>query len=331
MKRLFSSLLLLTLLHPLAQAQYAPQAGVAGSDAIHKSSSSIAAWATQCSIQRGWQDIADKSLGPTSVGDSSMATGIADGSVVSIGDSGIAVLQFAQPIYNGSGPDFAVFENGFANPANPEEAFLELAFVEVSSDGEHFFRFPNVSNTPTSTQIAGSGVYMDARLLHNLAGKYISQYGTPFDLDDLAGTAGLDVNNITHVRIVDVIGDIGAHANLDNNGHKINDPYPTNFATGGFDLDAVAVMHQKTTGITELDKNIQIGIYPNPTTDYLTIDIKDNNIYQCSLSDITGNIVLQKTIQNQANLSLEQLPKGLYYITLSNANGNKWIRKISKL
>jgi hypothetical protein len=330
MKRLLTPLLLI-LLHPFAQAQYAPQAGVAGSDAIHKSSSSITAWATQCSIQRGWQDIADPTLGRTSTGDSTMAIGPADGSIISLGDSGIAVLQFAQPIYNGTGTDFAVFENGFTNPANPEEAFLELAFVEVSSDGEHFFRFPSISNTSTSLQIAGSGMYMNARLLHNLAGKYVSQYGTPFNLDDLAGTIGLDINNITHIRIIDVIGDISSHASLDANGHKINDPYPTNFATGGFDLDAVAVIHQKTTGITNIDQNLSIRVYPNPTSDYITIDTKDNNIYQYSISDITGRLILGASIQNPTNISLLQLPNGLYYITLSNSQGNKWIGKISKL
>ncbi len=323
--------LLLFILHSFAQAQFAPQAGIAGSDAIHKSSGLITAWATACSIQRGWQDIANPTLGQTSVGDSTMAIGMADGSIVSLGDSGVAVLQFAQPIYNGAGADFAVFENGFTNPANPEEAFLELAFVEVSSDGKHFFRFPSVSNTSTSTQIAGSGMYMNARLLHNLAGKYVSQYGTPFDLEDLAGKAELDINNITHIRIVDVIGDISSHASLDSNGHKVNDPYPTNFATGGFDLDAVAVIHQKTTGITNIDQNLPISIYPNPVSDYITVDLKDNNIYECSISDITGRNVLKTTIQNRTNISLQQLPNGLYYITLSNTHGNKWIGKISKL
>jgi hypothetical protein len=42
--------------------------------------------------------------------------GLPDGSIVSLGDSGIAIATFAHPIYNGSGPDFAVFENGFQKP-----------------------------------------------------------------------------------------------------------------------------------------------------------------------------------------------------------------------
>ena len=65
------------------------------------------------------------------------ATGMAgDGRVVSLGDGGVAILTFDTPLSDGPGPDFAVFENAFL------ETFLELAFVEVSSDDVNYFRFP---------------------------------------------------------------------------------------------------------------------------------------------------------------------------------------------
>src|SRR3954468_13602677 len=88
----------LTLLQ--ARAQFAPQAGLPGSTAISASSPVIVGWATECRIDRGFMNIADPSLGYASSGDSSLATGPADGSIVSLGDSGIAVMTFAHPIYN---------------------------------------------------------------------------------------------------------------------------------------------------------------------------------------------------------------------------------------
>ena len=57
--------------------------------------------------------------------------------VVVLGDAGSITLTFDAPICNGSGYDFAVFENSL------NDTFLEFAFIEVSSDGEHFVRFPN--------------------------------------------------------------------------------------------------------------------------------------------------------------------------------------------
>ncbi len=116
-----------------ANAQYAPQAGLAGSTAISATSNLFTGWAANCIVNRGFMNIANPSLGYASDGDSSLAIGPADGTIVSLGDSGIATLTFATPIYDGPGPDFAVFENGFRNPADSTQAFLELAFVEAEA------------------------------------------------------------------------------------------------------------------------------------------------------------------------------------------------------
>ncbi len=55
-------------------------------------------------------------------------------------------------------------------------SFLELAFVEVSTDSVHFVRFPAVSLTNPAVQTGAFGT-TDARNIHNLAGKYIANYG----------------------------------------------------------------------------------------------------------------------------------------------------------
>jgi len=326
-------LLSLCLLGYTVQAQYAPQAGVPGSTAISASSSSFVGWATGCTLHRGYLNIASPSLGLATSGDSSDALGAPDHAIVSLGDSGVADLTFDHPIFNGTGPDFAVFENGFANPGNPEEAFLELAFVEVSSDGVHYYRFPANSNTQDSLQIRAAGDYMNARYINNLAGKYIGGYGTPFDLQELDSVSGLDINSITHVRVIDVIGSIGEHASFDQTGRKINDPYPTAFATGGFDLDAVGVIHQKTTSVNSLADNIGLSIYPNPVIDKLTLTIKDTqpNI-NVTLTDITGKVLLQQRLSSAYNeLNVSRYTQGIYYLILRDDKGNRWAEKLTKL
>lgn len=325
--------LLFSLLGALAaSAQYAPQVGIAGSDAVPATAASIKGWASKCTLYRGLQDIADPGAGHTGLGDEFSALGPADLGVVSLGDSGIAVLEFSSAIVNGPGPDFAVFENGFANPSDKEEAFLELAFVEVSSDGSRFFRFPAASNTSTATQVRGSGDYMNARNLYNLAGKYISRNGTPFDLEELKGLEGLDINNITHVRIVDVIGAInGAHQSKDKDGNTINDPYPTPFNTGGFDLDAVAVLNSKSSGIP-LAGALPVQVYPNPAADYIFVEqLPAAGNCQAILTDISGRIVWQNTVVNGAAIDVSRLLPGLYYISIIHTEGKQWTGKISKI
>src|SRR5205809_670971 len=94
------------------EAQFAPPVAQPGTTAIHKDSSVFVNWASQCNIMRAYQNCSDTSAGFASVGDSTMALGIAGSNgVVSLGDGGFAILQFPYPITNGAGYDFAVFEN----------------------------------------------------------------------------------------------------------------------------------------------------------------------------------------------------------------------------
>lgn len=328
--------LLLTgnLLQLASFAQYAPQAGVGGSDAIPHNSVQIVGWATGCSISRGYMDMAQPGLGLASSGDSSLAIGMADNMMVSLGDSGVATLTFAQPVINEPGPDFAVFENGFLNMNNNEEAFLELAFVEVSSDGVNYHRFPATSLTQTTQQISGTGSpgtgdYINARHINNFAGKHISKYGAPFDLEEMTGIAGLDVDHITHIRLVDVIGSLGAHASTDHSGNTINDPYPTPFPTCGFDLDAVAVLHQSASNVVHTVRDVVVSIGPNPTRDQVSVQFRSKNT-ELRITDITGKIVLHKQCSVSDVISLAGFQNGSYLFNFTDANGNRWVERIVK-
>lgn len=222
-----------------AQGPYAPGVGQDGTTAIHKDSELFVSWATGIQLTRGYTDISNPvtlaSFGYPGLGIHKAEGGSIE--VVSFGDGGEAILTFDRPIVNGDGYDFAVFENSF------DDSFLELAFVEVSSDGVNFFRFPCVSLTSETEQVGGFGK-VDPTNIHNFAGKYRQGYGTPFDLEDVAHNEGLDVNNVRFVKLIDVVGCIDdAYATYDSEGHKVNDPWPTDFPTGGFDLDGVGVIN----------------------------------------------------------------------------------------
>ncbi len=296
----------------ICMAQFAPAAGHWGTTAIPKDSSCFLSWASGCFVHRGFQDISNHSLGIATVGDSSFAIGKADGMVVSLGDSGVATLTFQNPIIDGTGFDFAVFENAFT------DSFLELGFVEVSSDGQKFFRFPATSNTQDTLQITNAGS-VDATKLNNLAGKYRVFYGTPFDLQELSGISGLDLQHITHIRIVDVIGCIQeAFATYDKNGNKINDPWKTPFASGGFDLDAVGVIHEDATGVNQFAIiNSQFAIYPNPCNDEIRIKNLELGNQKVEVLDLVGKIVFEQTIYN-SSLKTHDLANGIYFLKISN-------------
>lgn len=298
---------------------FASKAGAEGSAAIFKDNSAIKAWAINSDIKRGFQSIANKNLGFASFGnaDTSAIGPAGTKGIVSLGDSGIAVLTFNKPITNGPGADFAVFENGFE--FNGLE-YLELAFVEVSSNGVDYVRFPAVYNYDVSKQLDNFGL-MDSRYIHNLAGKYVANYGTPFDLDELKGSSNLDVNSITHVKIIDVIGSLNPLYNTkDSNGNPINDPWPTASGASGFDLDAVGVINERNvTGIDNQENQANVTIYPNPAIENIQIALGDNSeIETIQLIDAMGNLLRSEYISRAGTISLTNEPAGVYFIKIRN-------------
>jgi len=216
---------------------------------VNKSSSDLVAWATKVvKVQYGsavddqWKT-PEKALGP--------ATGdLYD--IVSLGRGGSIVLTFDRPIRNGPGWDFAVFENGFVYSSS-NLSFLELAYVEVSTDGVNFVRFDSVSlNRSPVGEYSG----LDHTNIHNLASKYPCGYGTPFDLYELSykdevKSGVVDLNNIRFVRLIDIVGNGSSKDCL---GQVIYDPYPTN-GSAGFDLEAVGVRYQAAPVVVKGDIN----------------------------------------------------------------------------
>lgn len=303
---------------------YPPAAGQPGTTAISCTSPVFVAWATNATIVRGKQDISNPTSPLASFGTASEAVGSTPGtstmSVVSLGDGGSATLTFANPITNGTGYDFAVFENSF------NSTFLELAFVEVSSDGVNFFRFPSHSETQTTTQIGGFGA-VDCRYLNNLAGKYQLGYGTPFDLSDVPNNALLNKSAVTHVRIIDVVGSINAtYARYDSFGNKINDPFTTPFNSSGFDLDAVGVINQVLPKRSVSDETIStvpafsvdFQFYPNPVSDQLFF--KANASFSVRIFDTMGRVVLELEEGDHDQVDIRELENGNYLLEVIGSN-----------
>ena len=312
MKRFF--ILMMAMVPVALWAQFAPAQDKPGTTAMHADSSAFVGWATGIEVVHGPMNIADPSLGVTGANyPDENALGYPEGTfgVVCLGDGGMATLTFASPICNRPGPDFAVFENGFANALNPDTWALELAFVEVSSDGEHFFRFPAYSNTQTTTQLANGGT-IDPSQIHNLASKYGAMYGTPFDLDEVEDNPLLDKNRVTHVRVVDVVGCIDSlYASYDCQGHVINDPWPTPFASSGFDLDAVGVIHDLAHFDVSENEEELVSLYPNPVMGVLNVMAKE--LQSVEVYNLVGQQVMAS---KESVLDVSSLMDGIYFVRI---------------
>ena len=287
-------------------------AGTEGSTAIAANSTAIVAWATGVELTRGPQNITNPDGPRAGFGGDTNAIGMAtmDNTMdaVSLGDGGSALVTFARPIRNGEGFDFAVYENAFGDGS------LELAFVEVSTDGQRFVRFPATCLTQSETQLGNAG-QSDPTNLNNLAGKYRIGFGTPFDLEELTDSTGINIDSIVYVRIVDVVGSIDPqYGTYDAFGHIINDPWPTPFESSGFDLTGVAVMHERTDveGIDNVVAAIK-SVWPNPTSDYVNVGV--SHAVEAVLYDLSGRRVASFVLNEGSNrLDLRALRNGVYML-----------------
>lgn len=302
---------------------FAPGPDSVGTTAIHKSSPEFVAWATGGTITRGFININDTTvtyndLNRASFGAIEDAFGIATGtSVVSLGDSGVATLTFDFVIQDGPGFDFAVFENGFM------DGYMEFAHVEVSSNGVDFVRFPSTSEIPLAPQL-WNGSVSDCRMMNNLAGKYRVNYGTPFDLSELAGSPNLDLQNISFVRLIDVVGDVdGPHTSFDDSGNAINDPFPTEFHSGGFDLDAVGILNG-VLGIKD-ETLLQLSVYPNPANGVVTVNSVNTGVLV--ITDLNGKILKEIQHNKLSQINLDQFQKGVYLLQL-NVKGEVKVERL---
>jgi len=235
---------------------------------------SVASYEPAPAVGSDW-DEPGKALGPAT-GNSLDIVSLGDLDQGQIGQGippGQITLYFSEPnnIRDMNGYDFVVFENGFsANLTKPDvgiiygEMFCELGYVEVSSNGEDFVRFPSASLTPGLVGMYGTIEISD---VFNLAGKHPNAYGlcvgTPFDLSDIADDPNVvsgvvDTNNISYVRIVDIPGSGDWYDEATNHidpdtwpdwaeydaNHPIYDAWVT-WDSGGLDLEAVGILKEQ--------------------------------------------------------------------------------------
>ncbi len=197
--------------------------------------------------------------------------------VHSLGVGGFLTLGFAVTITDGPGADLLVFENPFAI-ANGQ-IFAEAVFVEVSSNGTDFARFPTRYQGPATS--GGSFATGWAGWYAGFGGIKPSNGGQPgvdnfdvvqaggdaFDLADLRNhrlvlNNKVDLRKITQVRLVDVV----AGTSKDSAGRTIQDP-----TAGSADINAVAALHH-TGNAKGVGPRISLDLPPSGN---LTLGISD--------------------------------------------------------
>ena len=110
--------------------------------------------------------------------------------------------------------------------------------------------------------------------------------------------------------------------------------YTTSTGTTGSVAQGVEQAYEiSSVGIKETALNISLSIFPNPTSDFLTLKVQDynNEALNYHLIDEQGKSVLNEQITNQdTQVAMSTLARGIYFINVLQANKKIQTFKIIK-
>ena len=78
---------------------------------------------------------------------------------------------------------------------------------------------------------------------------------------------------------------------------------------------------QVVTGVNETSINLEMSVYPNPTTNYLTLLTESSKNLSFQLIDLQGKVIESKNVvNNSTNISLEGQPAATYFLNVTKNN-----------
>jgi len=109
------------------------------------------------------------------------------------------------------------------------------------------------------------------------------------------------------------------------------------FSSGAIEFDALSLNGDdsdciaSTIGIDALDSQYEIQVFPNPTTNDLTILLEDIDVVDIMILDIQGKVLLQQSgLFDQERINLSRYVAGTYFLKIMTPEGSREIQVIKQ-
>ena len=109
--------------------------------------------------------------------------------------------------------------------------------------------------------------------------------------------------------------------------------YTTNTGSNGSVEQGVQQPYEisATGGINESSISLEMSVYPNPTTNYLTLKVEITENLSYHLFDMQGKVIVSKKItDNTTTVVMESLPTSTYLLKVTDSNKTVKTFKIIK-
>ena len=210
-------------------------------------------------------------------------------------------------IGNGSGKDYVTIKYNTTGVAQWIQRFNGAGNGDDSPTSVDVDAAGNVYVTGMST--IGSGNTDFRTLKYNPAGnqQWAISYNGPASTSDAAAAVGLDAAGNVYVT--------GGSA-----GNGTGDDFAT-------------IKYSQPLGINDIDNNLSLQLYPNPTSGIFTV-VSDNanSNSTISITNTLGQTIMeQKVTAQKTKIDLSNQPSGIYFVTMSDGANGVVMQKVSKM
>ncbi len=178
--------------------------------------------------------------------------------------------------------------------------------------------------------IDGNGTFREQQTITEYTDNAESAFACDIDKDgdqDVLSTFPYD-DKISWYENIDGNGTFGEQKIITTSTDYVQSVYASDIDGDG-DLDVLSASQdddkiawyenftfESNTSVKTLQQK-GISIYPNPTTGMVYFDFANNNIQQVTISDITGNQIMEKTqIQQNETIDISGFENGIYIISI---------------
>ncbi|MBL4704113.1 MAG: T9SS type A sorting domain-containing protein [Flavobacteriales bacterium] len=203
---------------------------------------------------------------------------------------------------------------------------VNVSFSDTTSASWFYFynQFKVVNNSGTYKELKANRIELSVmtgakHALEFCSWHYIPKYfgdytvfpeaGSPISMDYCAVNAGDTMHLGSEVYPLGVLGTACIRYVV----YDGNNPLDSSYVD--LCLDIVA-------GIKEQNQ-LQVGIYPNPTSDYIFVGIKGDLPFVYTIADVLGNIVLSGEAKHQVDLKC--LSSGVYWLNIEAGGKEQFV------
>ncbi|MBK0401883.1 T9SS type A sorting domain-containing protein [Adhaeribacter sp. BT258] len=101
-----------------------------------------------------------------------------------------------------------------------------------------------------------------------------------------------------------------------------NGSYTVVFTDNGCSSAISNAVNITNTGLADDLANLQVAVFPNPSTGIFNVTLPENQTYKLLVTDLTGKVIQRQTVNNsKVQLDIHTAAKGIYLLRISGENG----------